>query len=308
MGFITAGYDGTVDEVQFAEILHRYSVVGPDDFKATTQAGDRIVAISDGVALGPGTRDVATAIPNIQFAAASGTRWDLVVLQRDWQPPGGASSITIVQGGPAKGYPPVGTAATNWNRRPGILDDQPLYLQEVNGTLLGQRVDLRCWASNGGLFAKDELARTYLDRAGTEVCVNGTVWRSQVGANGIQEWVKASEIGKIPLFGYGGALASTPDAGTQFLVQAGSQVNDSDGSGYARLTFPKPFPNGLLSVVLTNGDQSVDRAVNRGTITLSVTGLPWNTGTKDDVVYTVAVPTGQLASQRHRVDWIAIGW
>ena len=55
VAIISAGYDGTVDEVQFAKLLHRYSVVGADDFDATTQAGDRIVAFSNGTALGPGT-------------------------------------------------------------------------------------------------------------------------------------------------------------------------------------------------------------------------------------------------------------
>lgn len=194
MAIITAGYDGTVDETQFAEILHRYSVVGPDDFKATTQAGDRIVAISDGVALGPGTRDVATGIAPIQFAVASGTRWDLVVLRRDWQPPGGATTVEIVQGGSTRTFPAVGTAGTNWNRRPGIVDDQPLYLQEVNGTLLGQRVDLRCWAGHGGLFAKDDLVRTYLDRVGADIDVNGSVWTRRLGANDIPEWVKGSRV------------------------------------------------------------------------------------------------------------------
>lgn len=190
MAIVTAGYDGALDEVQFAEAIHRYSVVGADDFKATTQAGDRIVAIADGVALGPGTRDVATAIPNIQFAAATGTRWDLVVLRRDWQPPGGASSIVIIQGGSTKGYPTVGTAATNWNRRPGIMDDQPLYLQEINGAFLGTRIDLRCWAGHGGLSAVSEDVKTYLDRVGTEVQIGTDRWTYGPGTNGVPAWDK----------------------------------------------------------------------------------------------------------------------
>lgn len=310
MGFITAGYDGTVDEVQFAEILHRYSVVGPDDFKATTQAGDRIVAISDGVALGPGTRDVATAIPNIQFAAASGTRWDLVVLRRDWQPPGGASSIAIVQGGSTKDYPALGTAATNWNRRPGIMDDQPLYLQEVNGTLLGQRVDLRCWAAHGGLSAKDDMVRTYLDRVGTEVNINGAIWQLQSGANGIQEWAKASEIGKIPVFGVGNPLAgAVPAVGAQFLIQAGTTVNSADGAGYGRITFPKPFPNGVLYASAANGDQSIDNA--RGTsLHLPIGGPDWpNPISTSSFVYAVESGSGaRIPGALHRANWIAIGW
>lgn len=309
MGFITAGYDGTVDEVQFAEILHRYSVLGPDDFKATTQAGDRIVAISDGISLGPGTRDVATSIPAIQFAAATGTRWDLVVLRRDWQPPGGASSIAIVQGGASKAYPAIGTASTNWNRRPGIMDDQPLYLQEVNGTLLGSRVDLRCWAGHGGLYAKDDLVRTYLDRVGAEVNVNGVQWLNRLGTNDQPGWVKVDEIGKAALLGFGVALSGTPATDQGFLSQAGSSIVTTDASGFAQLTFPKPFPNGLLTVVLTNGDMSVDRAASAA-LTIGVSGgSPWGTGSKTGVV--VSVERYNAAPQTAtdvRVNWVAYGW
>jgi len=189
MAIITGGYDGTVDEVQFAALLHRYSVVGPDDFKATTQAGDRIVAIGNGTALGPGTVDVASNLPTIQFTAATGTRWDLVVLRRDWQPPGGTSEIKIIEGGTAQAYPTVGTATNQWNRRPGIMDDQPLYLQQVNGTLLGTRIDLRVWGSLGdGLVANDPLVKTYLDRVGTEVRIGGVRHTYDLGANNVPQW------------------------------------------------------------------------------------------------------------------------
>ena len=188
MAIITAGYDGTVDEVQFAKLLNRYSVVGAEDFKASTQPGDRIVAISDGTALGPGTVDVATSIPPIQFAVASGTRWDLVVLRRDWQPPGGATSIEIIEGGATKAFPAVSTSDTGWNRRPGIVDDQPLYLQQVNGTLLGTRIDLRCWASHGGLVAASVEAKEYLAVLGATVWISGVEHRYVLGTNDVPQW------------------------------------------------------------------------------------------------------------------------
>jgi len=200
MAIVTGGYDGTVDEVQFAALLHRYSVVGPDDFKATTQAGDRIVAIGNGTALGPGTVDVASNLPTIQFTAATGTRWDLVVLRRDWQPPGGTSEIKIIEGGTAQAYPTVGTATNQWNRRPGIMDDQPLYLQQVNGTLLGTRIDLRVWGSLGdGLVANDALVKTYLDRVGTEVRIGGERWTYDLGANNVPQWVSDEAVTHSPI-------------------------------------------------------------------------------------------------------------
>ncbi|UDL14866.1 virion structural protein [Arthrobacter phage Sarge] len=201
MAIITGGYDGTVDEVQFAGLIPRYSVVGPDDFKATTQAGDRIVAIGNGTALGPGTIDVASNLPVIQFAAAATgtTRWDLVALRRDWQPPGGVSEIVIIQGGTSEAYPAVGTSTTAWNRRPGIMDDQPLYLQQVNGTLLGTRIDLRCWFSNGGLTAVHDKAKTYLQTLGTEILINGVRWQYRLGANNVPEWWAGDVVYYNPL-------------------------------------------------------------------------------------------------------------
>lgn len=246
MTIITGGYDGTVDEVQFAGLLPRYSVVGPDDFKATTQAGDRIVAIGNGTALGPGTIDVASNLPAIQFAVASGTRWDLVVLRRDWQPPGGTSEIKIIQGGTSEAYPAVGTATTAWNRRPGIMDDQPLYLQQVNGTLLGARIDLRCWEANGGLVARDELAKGYLDRLGTEVYIDGVVWRYVPGLNNVPEWVTDgfAELTPLGVSGYSitGKIYTAPAGSTRKRVtvdinvaragSAGNQLIGTDFSGF----------------------------------------------------------------------------
>jgi hypothetical protein len=94
----------------------------------------------------------------------------------------------IIQGGATKGYPDVGTAATAWNRRPGIMDDQPLYLQEVTGTLLGVRVDVRCWAAHGGVVAGSEDAKTYLQQLGAEFRADGVIHRYVKGTNGVAGW------------------------------------------------------------------------------------------------------------------------
>jgi len=217
MAITTGGYDGTINEVQFATMFPRYSLLGPEDLKATTQAGDRIVSIGNGTALGPGTIDVCTNLPTIQFNAATGTRWDLVVLRRDWQPPGGLSEIKIIEGGTSQSYPAVGTAANQWNRRPGIVDDQPLYLQQVNGTLLGARIDLRAWASHGGVTAAHEMARTYLETVGAEVLVGQNRWQYVIGANSVPGWVIQGEpteyapLNNIPSWSTSGAITVAPE-------------------------------------------------------------------------------------------------
>lgn len=278
MAIITAGYDGTVDEVQFAKLLHRYSVAGAGDFKATTIAGDRIVSIANGTALGPGTVDVATDIPPIQFEAATGTRWDMVVLRRDWQPPGGLSEIRIVKGGSSDTLPAVGTAATAWNRRPGIMDDQPLYLQEINGTLLGNRIDLRCWQSNGGLVANHDRVRSYLDTPGTRVHINGVDWVRRVGTNDTAEWVEA-------------------DGGVQHAEFTGSTVPDIPTSAPTWGTGPLAFDAGASKNGGIYTSPANDRiAVPAGLHSISVraqmstasTGKTWMAITNDSNTVTYA--------------------
>jgi hypothetical protein len=49
-------------------------------------------------------------------------------------------------------------------------------------------VDLRCWASNGGMVAKDDLVKGYLNQIGTCVSINGTEWRYVPGANDVAQW------------------------------------------------------------------------------------------------------------------------
>lgn len=314
--FISNGYDTTPEKPYGEGVwadshpvigLASYGVRSATDWKVTAVAGqDRTVSIASGRGYGHGVTDKTVANDTIQLdTITSGSRWDLIACRRDWTPTAGVSQFVKVNGG-ATAVIPGGRLSA-----PGEIDDQPIALVQVTSgqTQPTQIIDLRTWAGDGGgVIASHDLVRSYMDGVGTRLNINGTDWIRRVGANDTPEWVKGPEVGKIPVFGFGSALVGSATEGTHFLVQAGTKVGASDNSGYARLTFPKPFPNGLLTVILTNGDQSIDRAVNRGTITMSVSGLPWNNGTKDDVVYTVAVPTGQLPSQTHRINWIAIGW
>lgn len=287
-----------------------YGVDGPGDFKVTAHPSTPYaVNVAAGKAWGHGILDESGDITTVvcDAPAVGVTRWDLVAIRRDWTPlAGGPTSVTKVAGGTSKEIP---AAREN---TPGTLDDQPLYLVKWVGgqTQPVDLVDLRCWAGNGGMFAVNDLVRTYLTRVGTEVNINGAVWTLQIAANDTTAWVKASEIGKIPLFGVGSAIdgAIAELASTGFLIQTGTAVRYTDNSGYARLTFPNPFPNGLLTVITTNGDASIDRSRGR-TYTYPVAGSPFDSGRKQDFVYCMQDSAGgNAANALHRVNWIAIGW
>lgn len=320
MAITSAGYDGTVTEVQWAALIpsagsSEYGVVGPSDFNVTAHPTTAYaVNVSAGTAWGQGVLDVSDSVITVQCdAPASGVvRWDLICARRDWRPlAGGPTTITKVNGGTTADIP------AGRNNTPGTLDDQPLFLVQWTGgqTQPTALIDLRCWAGNGGLTARNDLARKYLTRAGTQVEILGTLWQRRVTANGDLEWVKTGQVGTVPLLGVGGSLdGGVPASGTGFLMQAGTLAQFSDGSGFARITFPVAFPNGLLTVMLTNGDNNVDRSYGH-VLNFAVSGLPWDTGNKQSVVYSVALEDSAgthsyyvVRNQLHRINWIAIGW
>jgi hypothetical protein len=336
MAITSIGYDGSINEAQWAKMIplvgsSNYGVAGAGDFKVTPHATmDRGVNIATGSAWGYGVYDTSDATISLQGnTVGSGTRWDLVVIRRNWSGTGGSTTVMIVQGTASKVLP-------SRNTTPGTLDDQPIALVQFTA---GQSaptaiVDLRCWSRNGGLVAKDDLALTYLKEPGASIMINGTQWNCELDANGNPSW-STFVMGRIPLFGgstgaLAGAAGSNPqnliNGGQQFLIQAGSNVNWSDNSGYARLTFQKPFPNGLLTVIAMDGDDWA----GGGSLTYASAGNAGGGGgvfgqagygSTTEWVYALraqpasAYGTGSLVYSRggglnkiHRINWIAIGW
>jgi hypothetical protein len=295
------------------QIGSSYGVDGIADFKVTAHPSTPLtVNVAAGTAWGHGVLDISDATVSVTCTApAAGTsRYDLICIRRDWTPAvGGPTTITKVEGGSTKAIP------AGREHDPGTLDDQPLalVLWTAGQTQPTQIIDLRCWQGDGGVLALDALARDYLDRVGTKVNIGGVVWQRTIGSGDLAVWTKMAEVGSVELYGFGGALDFTPAAGqTAFKIQGGTAVNTTDNSGYARITFPRPFPNGLLTCLLMDGDSSVDRAISRAMI-FSAAGSPWNTGRKADIVYAVAYSNGNgnyqaVQNQVHRVDWVAIGW
>lgn len=167
-----------------------YGVVGVGDFAVTTHPSTPYALnVAPGKAWGHGVFDESDATEVVTAdPPAGGTRWDLVALRRNWGPlAGGPTSLTVVQGGTIEEIP------ANRQNVPGTIDDQPLYLVQWTS---GQSqptalIDVRCWAGNGGMFARSKHVRSYLNRIGSSVQFSsGEHWTYEIGANDLTDWVK----------------------------------------------------------------------------------------------------------------------
>lgn len=198
MAIVSVGYDGTVDETQWANLVGKagsseYGVDLAGDFQVTPVAGvERTIRISPGKAWGHGVLDVMDVEQTIQVPAAlSGVRYDMIVLRRDWQPPGGSTTLAVIEGTSTWQNLPPRNAGTL-----GILDDQPIAMIAVTqgSTSIGSVADLRVWARNGGATAKDTRALQYLAALGSTVEINDTVWIFKNGPTG-PEWRDSAKLG-----------------------------------------------------------------------------------------------------------------
>lgn len=311
MALTSVYYDGPVTETDRAKNLAgapEYGVYGPGDFNVTAHPSiPYAVLVKAGRAHGHGVTDTAATDQVVQCATlASGTRWDLIVVRRNWQPAlGGPSTLEVVQAGATAQIPAARKVG------PGVEDDQPLFLVKWQGGTSApvQFIDLRVWAGNGGLFAKDDFVRTYLTSLGTEVNINGVTWTLGLGTNSLPAWEKSMEVGKSPVFGVGSPILGAPAAGQGFLWQGGNLAATTDNAGFGRLTFPKPFPNGLLTVLISNAD-----GFSTPGYTFAVAGNTpfWGSsgaGSKADVVYEVRKADGSMAvSAPHRLTYLIVGW
>ncbi|MGP5219437.1 hypothetical protein [Arthrobacter rhombi] len=221
MAITSVGYDGTVDEIQFEKIMgysahSKYGVNSSGAFAASTVAGQVLQVKIKGnqgtfpaAAWTAGVVDLMDTDETVQLEpATSGSRWDLITLRRDYQPPGGETAFAVVKGTGRKAIPARETNA-------GVLDDQPLWLVRVDAgkSTPSEYVDLRVWARNGGCTANHDLVRSYMGFTGTQIEINGTLWLRRVGSKGTEEWMKLIDpsvledsgwISKAPASGWNG--------------------------------------------------------------------------------------------------------
>lgn len=306
------GFPGTVTPTAWAAIMGNaasgsFGVAGLNDLKLTTNAvGDRGALLSTGSAYGHGCLGIWSSTTQFNFTAASGTsdRWDCVVIRRTWSNTPGVSVTTLAvkTGSSSKSLPSL-------VMNPGVQTEQPLWLVRVKGgqTAIQELIDLRCFSGNGGVQAIDPLAMGYLNQVGSRVEIGGTIYEYKANSTtSSAAWEAVSNSDKIPLFNFGGTLQGTAStAGGLFLMLAGSTIQNTDANGYARLTWPSAFPNGLLTVVAMNGDDfAVPRAFPSGS-----GGPSFGVGGKTYWTYRLLQADGDAYKNRtHRINWIAIGF
>lgn len=191
MAITSSGYDGSVDEQGMAGMVPKtgtseYGVSGAGDFAVSAVAGqDRTVSIASGTGWGHFILDVSSANETRALAApASGSRWDMICLHRDWQPVGGATTVKVIQSGSTS------TTLPTRDNDPGVTDDQPLALVRVDAgsTTIGDIIDLRCWGRNGGVYAKSDRVLQYLTAIGTDVTLGRISYTRVVSASNVAEW------------------------------------------------------------------------------------------------------------------------
>ena len=209
MAITSYGYDGPITEPQMAQIMPRsgasqVGVVGGGDMKVSAGATAGQVNVAPGTAWGPALVDVSDSIATVTQSSlpSSGSRWDLVVLRRDWTPPGGSSSFQIITGSATKQLPAALSSASSSstsgrNVFPGTVDDQPLALVrwQAGYTSPQEIVDLRVWAANGGVIAADPLVMSYITQPGSVLRIGKDEWIRDLDANGSPQWTNLDAPG-----------------------------------------------------------------------------------------------------------------
>jgi hypothetical protein len=245
---VSIGYDGTVDEAQWAKLVpsagsSEYGVKGAGDWKVSAHPSTaQAVNIATGTGWGQGVMDTTDAIITVQCdAISSGTRWDLIMMHRDWTPPGGSTTGGKITGSATKQIPPRANT-------PGVTDDQPLALVQwtAGQTQPTAIVDLRCWAGNGGMVAKDPLTLGYVARVGANITIGGIQWQYVLDSNDNPVWKDSLAVESPITKG-----AYSPQRTFTGLLEA---VAGTDANGYGEFWFGQkglPVFAGIQSVQLT---------------------------------------------------------
>lgn len=244
------GYAGEVNELTGMNYWNRigaskYGVAGANDLKVSKTTGDRMLLVSSGIAWGHNIEDTLQTSVSVQLnSVSSGSRWDLIVVRRDVT---AGTTIEVVQGTSSKTLPSLTSTAASH-------PDQPLALCRVtaDSTTVEEIVDLRCWASNGGVEVVDRLALDYLGTPGAAVKLGNTTWRYEARDNNVWAWDNGETrwadltLGTTPgVAGVRGAGAWVRVGGTPAqarLVAGGTMIHVRGELSYVNTTTPTYMP------------------------------------------------------------------
>lgn len=199
---VSYGFKGEVTSAVTPIVLGRgvlYSVEGPLDLQVTSGGGgDRAVSVRQGSAWGDGVLSTWNTGAVLNGASvASGSRWDTVVIRREWTPessPTGTATLMLLQGGSTRAISVSRTTDA------GVTtSDQPLALVrfQAGQTAAQEIVDLRTWAgAGGGMVAVSDAALAYLTDPGTQVQIGRSLYtRTMIG--GTPQWTIADPTSEI---------------------------------------------------------------------------------------------------------------
>lgn len=193
MAITSVGYERAVTYAELGVLLAhagaQYSVFGADAFAVAAGTGDRVLDVLGGRAAGQGILDSSDATEHLTGApVASGNRWDMVVLRRDWV--ANTTTPVLVQGTATQEIPAARAI------EPGVQDDHPLALVRfaAGQTAAQDIIDLRVWHGDGGCFAKSRMVRDFLTRIGTRVYIADRTYVLTIGSTGTPGWATDSVI------------------------------------------------------------------------------------------------------------------
>lgn len=313
MTITSYGYPGSVNKVGHALISEyagaEYNVSDRSSGRVTkvTSGADRSVNVGVGAIFGRGVVDVIDAPVTVgpMPTVTSGSRWDLIVANRNFTSK--TTTFDYVQGGPSKVLPTRLHSVTDG------VDQQPLALVRfaAGSTLPQDVIDLRIATGPGGAYAfgTDTVVLDTIGRPGPAVRIGKVRWQATVDSSGIVTWMpETPTLDPMQFFGLGTAFIGGTPSGAPLLVQAGTIVRVSDNQGRVTQNFPKPFPNGVLTVLIVPGDD-----FSNADLTANLWGYTTNAFQYRVWGYPGAVPNTYpdrhlLTNYNHRVNYIAIGW
>lgn len=297
----------------FSALVGAQGVVGSGDLAVTANGTPNMsVNVAAGAAFIKGS--LATlqgmyhafndATLNVTIAASDPTnpRNDLVVAEiRDNDYGGGGFNdfrLRVVTGTPA-GSPVDPATPAN-----ALVLARVRVDASVASIVAGKITDLRAKGSAQDLYA-GQTATAGPPTNGNYVAgqyifdINGVVWACT--ASGLPgTWKPSSDPA---MYGVGGSVVTAPPALTAaaFKIQAGSTVGVVGANGALTVAFPAAFPNGVLTIIATAGDNTAAFAtarVNQPATTLSGFTVECITTANIDVANGSTV----------RLNWIAVGW